>query len=407
MDTTQSLTALSIAEPVEDSVAGTRLSRALARYYAPRTASQPYVFRNGMNLSQLSAAAAEILQARGFAPVGVDEASLSRALSGKRGRYLRGQALNAVGEALGLSYDERADLQRAAVADADPDIPRVVDLWLSSSAIDQLDARVRALEGIRTGGNPALVLRISEQLLSDLAQYLERGRTESVRLKLIALWGHVHMEWYRAITEQVRPGESVPIASWRAARIREAAQACGNSELAALSEFVVGSGHYLSGEHGFALPAFRRAMGPDLNIVDQVWTLRAAMIDAAHLGLPRDQLRYEQELIRLVDSGLVPPAEVLCVYEGIGRARGRAGLPGAAKAFQTEREMLETMQRRGEQAPFRFVQLAYGELEVANRVPELDRTHLETVGKEALVIARMNGYDRHARRLEARLDRIG
>lgn len=279
----------------------------------------------------------------------------------------------------------------------------VVDLAVSPATLEQLEAQVADLESIRTRGDPALVVRICDRLISDIMSYLRRASTESSRFKLQWLCGQAHMERYRALSESLLPNESVGAACQSAAAIQEAAVACNDRGLWAMSQFVVGSGYYLAGAHELALSAFEQAMGPDLEVGDHVWTLRGAMLDAAHIGSVERLKRYESELLRLAESGEVPPAELLCIYEGIGRARAWLQRPGVEDMFQSGRDHLNRLLGEDERAPFRMVQLAYSELVASEHNAETDRARVEALGRDALLIAETHGYARHKRWIEARL----
>jgi hypothetical protein len=378
------------------SIGAVNFARVLQKHYV--MLGKTYHFGRGqvkLTLEALAQEASIYLEDRGELESGITSASLSQWTRGVGGRYPSQLQVHALAAKLELSAEDEQELQTAAILDRSPATKSLLHDISLEGLLGGFDGQLATLGNLRTAGDPANVASTCTQLEEKLISFLQSTSSARVEMQLYWHLGLVRMEHYRALTEIMLPQEAKAVANRMAKEISQHAKACHSPELEGMAAFVRGSGQFLSGVSPNALREFDVAATLPLDIVDHVWTIRAAMIAASNMQESGRQRELEMRLLRLLESGDVPNEEVLCIYEGIARARGTTDFD-VAKDYFAKAHSLSAVTL----APFRHVQLVASELATASKHPSSDRDYLVKQGENALQQARMHRYERHVVKFE-------
>ena len=124
----------------------------------------------------------------------------------------------------------------------------------------------------------------------------------------------------------------------------------------------------------------------------------ARLKEQAALGKVEDEMRAVLDRVPFSRAGWACHA-----LEGLACAQGRLKLPQAFDTLEETQQLIDEVEAAGTKAPVRRMQLKKTELITIQQLEPTDKTLLERVGAEALLLAQIYGYERYVKDVTALL----
>jgi transcriptional regulator with XRE-family HTH domain len=257
--------------------------------------------------------------------------------------------------------------------------------------LDISASSLRAAVELRACGNSPLAANTTYPVARVLVAALDSCSMESTRKVLAAEVCELLFHEAKCYLDYLPVGGIARLAMPVVSRLAEVARALPTARNELLVQVLREGLLYFDEKYLQADRVARRVLALEVESEWRPEIVRAAAINAGHLGDELSLYRHEKEMRRIIAGG-VSPADHVFMLEGLARGYARLGLSRAVDVIE---EVWEVQLDTTVQSTLRYVQKVRAHLEVNNQLGRTHDRYISSQAKNGLRIARSMGYERY------------